>query len=551
VPLESAGALLDATEGDRPLDAALYAFGRIDLGADDAFEPRVVAAARAALGRRGPARIFALRALGRTKDAGVAGDLARVMGSHDSTASERVEAARALGRLGTAGQSALAGALGTLVPDDVGGLGGDEYGVLTAGVGAVSDEAIKDAATTLGRLARVPMKEGALPPILRRASAVRCAAAAKIARGAWDADLLRACDIADGEAGQRATLTALDRGSFTRARRTAWLELAHSRHLRVREAAIEVASHHPELGEALIPVLADALSAGEPGLVATAATALHSHPERAYVLAASERRAALDPRAPPPSATPAREVDPRIGKALRAALARALAPDLVETRTALVDAAFAVSLPEARPFALAACHDTNTTVRARAAKALASAGEKDATCPPPDTADDAAQEIGHTLGRPTRVIFETDAGATLAIVFDPAFAPIAATRFVALAEAGFYTGVSVHRVVPGFVAQFGDHGGDGYGGSGQTLRCETSPQAFGALDVGVALAGRDTGSSQLFVTLSRHPHLDGEYAWVGRAEGDWDGVAEGDVMRTVQVDGTSEALPRRGQNQEE
>jgi cyclophilin family peptidyl-prolyl cis-trans isomerase len=548
--LVSAGALLDAAEGDPPLDAALYAFGRIDLGGDDAFEPRVVAAARAALGRAGPARVFALRALGRTKDAGIAGDLARVLGSHDATAPERVEAARALGRLGAAGQSALAAALGALTPDDASGLAGDEYGVLTAAVGAVADEAVRDAATTLGRLARLPAKDGAAAPILRRASALRCAAAARLARGASEADVIRACDLADGEAGERARLTALDRGALTRSRRTAWLELVHSGHLRVREAAIEAASHHPELGEATLPVLAEALSAQEPGLVATAATALHSHPERAYVLAASERRAALDPRAPPPSATPAREVDPRIAKALRAALARPWAPDLVETRTALVDAALAVALPEARPFALAACHDTSATVRARAAKALAAAGDKDASCPPPDAAEDAAPEIGHTLGHPTRVAFETEAGASLAIVFDPAFAPIAATRFVALAEAGFYTGVSVHRVVPGFVAQFGDHGGDGYGGSGETLRCETSPQAFGALDVGVALAGRDTGSSQLFVTLARHPHLDGEYAWVGRAEGDWDAVAEGDVMRTVRVDGTSEAPPRRGQDKE-
>ena len=54
--------------------------------------------------------------------------------------------------------------------------------------------------------------------------------------------------------------------------------------------------------------------------------------------------------------------------------------------------------------------------------------------------------------------------------------------------------------------------------------------------VGVALAGRDTGSSQIFVTLGRTPHLDGEYAWVGRAEGDWSAVAEGDVIRAVRVE---------------
>jgi cyclophilin family peptidyl-prolyl cis-trans isomerase len=137
-----------------------------------------------------------------------------------------------------------------------------------------------------------------------------------------------------------------------------------------------------------------------------------------------------------------------------------------------------------------------------------------------------------------RVVFDTDADATgpLSIAFDPALAPVAATRFVSLARSGFYTGVTVHRVVPGFVVQFGDRGGDGYGGAGASLRCETSPAPFGALDVGVALAGRDTGSSQIFVALARLPHLDGEYAWVGRAEGNWDAVAGGDVIRAVRVE---------------
>jgi cyclophilin family peptidyl-prolyl cis-trans isomerase len=201
---------------------------------------------------------------------------------------------------------------------------------------------------------------------------------------------------------------------------------------------------------------------------------------------------------------------------------------------ALLDAAVALGIEEGRAYAKAACGDPNVTVRARAAKALAAAGEKNATCPASDRPGEPALEVGHELGRSTRVVFDTDAGP-LGIRFDPALAPIAATRFVALAKSGFYTGVVVHRVVPGFVVQLGDRGGDGYGGSGESLRCETSPVPFGALDVGVALAGRDTGSSQIFVTLARHPHLDGSYAWVGRADGDWDGVAEGDVVRAVRV----------------
>ena len=130
---------------------------------------------------------------------------------------------------------------------------------------------------------------------------------------------------------------------------------------------------------------------------------------------------------------------------------------------------------------------SGATVRSRAAKALAAAWDKDAACAPPESPGDPSPEIGHELPRSTRVAFDTDAGA-LGIRFDPALAPLASTRFVALARSGFYTGVVVHRVVPGFVVQLGDRGADGYGGSGDALRCETSPVPFAPLDVGVALA---------------------------------------------------------------
>jgi cyclophilin family peptidyl-prolyl cis-trans isomerase len=53
--------------------------------------------------------------------------------------------------------------------------------------------------------------------------------------------------------------------------------------------------------------------------------------------------------------------------------------------------------------------------------------------------------------------------------------------------------------------------------------------------VGVALSGRDTGSSQIFVTLGPYPHLDGDYALIGRAEPGWDALAQGDLVRKVTV----------------
>ena len=276
-----------------------------------------------------------------------------------------------------------------------------------------------------------------------------------------------------------------------------------------------------------------ALAAPEPGVVATAAQTIVQHPERVLVLAKSERRAALDPRAPPPTAHPAMDLPADVSAALSRALKREWREDAVETRTSLLDAAVAVGLPDARAAATRACADANATIRDHAGRALRALGAPQPACGVPAGA--ARKEAPGAAGappelvHPVRVAFTID-GATLAILFEPSLAPLAAARFVALARAGFYRGIVVHRVVPGFVAQFGDPAGDGYGGSGELLRCETSPVPFGPLDVGVALAGRDTGSSQLFVTLARYPRLDGEYARVGRAEGDWGAVAEGDVI---------------------
>jgi cyclophilin family peptidyl-prolyl cis-trans isomerase len=92
-------------------------------------------------------------------------------------------------------------------------------------------------------------------------------------------------------------------------------------------------------------------------------------------------------------------------------------------------------------------------------------------------------------------------------------------------------------VVPGFVTQFGAPFGDGYGGppGKPALRCETSPLQFEPLRVGVALAGRDTGSSQIFVMHGRAPHLDGQYALVGSATGPWAAFVDGDLIRKVTV----------------
>jgi len=187
--------------------------------------------------------------------------------------------------------------------------------------------------------------------------------------------------------------------------------------------------------------------------------------------------------------------------------------------------------PRAKAVATAGCNDANIVVRERSQKALRTLGENVSACDAPDRQASPAPELGRTVRASQKIAFTSDADAgPLTFVLEPELSPITVTRLAALTRSGFYKGIVVHRVAPGFVVQFGDPEGDGYGGSGTSLRCETSPVPFAPLDVGMALAGRDTGSSQVFVTLSRTPHLDGEYARVGRAEGAWASLAQGDVI---------------------
>jgi len=458
------------------------------------------------------------------------------------SAVERAEAARTLGRLGRDGRSGAADAIIYLVPERdpiaIAALAGDDFGVMTTLLAALGGEPPKKTDKTLAALANLAPPPGSTPTatLARRMATLRCTAAGLLARGAFESDVLQKCAEPGSEAWERARLAAVvHRHPMDKERRAAWLTLARSKNVSVREAALEAIGAHPELKEHARAALADALASDKPGVVTIAAEQIHAHPDRVYVLAQSEIRAALDPNnRAEPSATPARELDAATARALRAALAKPWSEDLIETKVALIDAAVAVGLKEGRDAATAACRDPNATLRARAKKALATFPDADATCAAPDAMGDAAPEIAAPIALATTVRFETDAGK-MSIRFDPTLAPIAATRMVALAKGGFYTNVVVHRVVPGFVVQFGDPGGDGYGGSGKLLRCETAPVAFDALDVGVALAGRDTGSSQIFVTLARYPHLEGEYTRVGHADGDWAALAEGDVIRSVAV----------------
>ena len=537
-------ALLEVTSSDRPgSDTAFYALSRAEAG--EAFGKRVVEVSRSALARTGDSRILAIKTLGRAgrefgKDA--APELLRVVTDLKGfTPAERAEAAHALGALSEPGVTAAADALGRLVPDKdataIRGLLGPDFHVLLTLVASLGPEPPKKAEPVLRALSNMTSPAEPSVALGRRLAELRCAAALGLARGVFDAEVLKKCDVLTSEISERARLASLLRRPLTGERRTAFRAFARSEHLRIREAAVEAIAQHPELGDAAAVILSEALTSKKPGLVATAADVIDTHPERAMVLAESEKRAALDPRAPPPPTDPAQELSREVSKALSSALVEKWPEDRFETRIALIAAAAAVRHPQAKAIATTACNDANVVVRERAQKALRTLGENVAACDAADREVKPAPEIGRTVATPQKVVFSLDAAelGPLTIVLEPELSPVTVTRLAALVRSGFFKGIVVHRVAPGFVVQFGDPDGDGYGGSGTSLRCETSPVPFAPLDVGMALAGRDTGSSQLFVTLSRTPHLDGEYTRVGRAEGAWSSVAQRDVIADAKL----------------
>lgn len=105
-----------------------------------------------------------------------------------------------------------------------------------------------------------------------------------------------------------------------------------------------------------------------------------------------------------------------------------------------------------------------------------------------------------------KVVFDLECGT----------APLTCVAFLKLAAAGFFDGLTFHRVIPDFVAQGGDPAGHGWGGPGFALRDENCSQPFERGVVGMARSDTHTAGSQFFLTMSRQPHLDGSYTIVGR-----------------------------------
>ena len=127
---------------------------------------------------------------------------------------------------------------------------------------------------------------------------------------------------------------------------------------------------------------------------------------------------------------------------------------------------------------------------------------------------------GHPTVRdnmPRDAIIGTDFG-TIRVRLETERAPITTQNFIRLAQAGFYNGLTFHRVIPNFMIQGGCPRGDGTGGPGYTIPDEFQPELKhyrGALSM--ANAGPNTGGSQFFIVQAEEgAHwLDGKHSVFG------------------------------------
>lgn len=366
-------------------------------------------------------------------------------------------------------------------------------------------------------------EEGAIRR-MKLAALVRCELATLRAIASGELESLARCDdqasgLPDGYAEVLTVDALLHVGSPVRKRERIDALLALSRDPRSRVAGAAL-SALAEIDDSKVAArLQEALAEDDPGLLAAAAGA---------VAARSVDASRRDPEAVPMLVDLVERADgPRTIEARIAAiealgnLARSRGAARPGEKTS--ETAQAESTAYLEDTVLELASDPAVAVRAAARRALAGQTELlqrfDAAAvhaPAPRFEPRIETSASVHLDEPVAgIAFVTEAGRFV-VGFEGVPSPIAQGNLRALVADGFYEGLSFHRVVPGFVVQGGDPRGDGYGGPGWLVPCERSNLRYERGVVGIALAGKDTGGSQFFITHTAAPHLDGRYPVVGR-----------------------------------
>ena len=138
------------------------------------------------------------------------------------------------------------------------------------------------------------------------------------------------------------------------------------------------------------------------------------------------------------------------------------------------------------------------------------------------------------------VLLEVEGYGKIKLELFPSVAPITVKNFLNLVEAGFYNGLTFHRVIEGFMIQGGDPLGNGTGGSKDKIKGEFATTGVNnplLHSRGVISMARsmfpDSASSQFFIMHKDAPHLNGSYAAFGVVT---EGIEVVDKIAGVDVD---------------
>jgi cyclophilin family peptidyl-prolyl cis-trans isomerase len=178
-----------------------------------------------------------------------------------------------------------------------------------------------------------------------------------------------------------------------------------------------------------------------------------------------------------------------------------------------------------------------------------------APAPKPTPAPAPAPAAQGSAGAGSIIVIETATKGSFEIETYPNEAPRTVAHILGLVKRNFFNGQRVHRVVPGFVIQFGDPNSRdmtkkdrwGTGGSGKPIGvAEMNPKRTHRLGaVAMAHAGDPKNAdSQMYVTLAPTPRLDGDYTVFGQVIAGMDVVQKiqvGDVIRRATVKGAAPA----------
>lgn len=122
------------------------------------------------------------------------------------------------------------------------------------------------------------------------------------------------------------------------------------------------------------------------------------------------------------------------------------------------------------------------------------------------------------------VQFTMVGGSTFVVELYPDIAPDTVDNFQRLVYAGFYDGLTFHRIYKDFMIQGGDPKGDGTGSSRMQIKGEFSANGYAGNTLPhergvISMARRtdpDSASCQFFIMHQDTPSLNGNYAAFGR-----------------------------------